>query len=120
MNSLGTLFSEIKSDLTTFLTLKMKMFQLDMYEKSGRAFSLILFGLIVSLVVFFAVLFLFLALAFFLGDLLGSLALGLGIVAIVYVLFIVLLIVNRNQIQLKLLNLFLTEITKNDSDYEGE
>jgi len=102
-----------------YVTLKLKLFQLVIYEKSGSAMSFLLYGLIVLLVIFFSVLFLFLALGFYLGELMRSMALGMVSVAALYILFLCLLILFRKKIQLWVMNLFLAEITKNDDDETG-
>ena len=115
-----TLFSEMKEDVTAYVTLKLKLFQLVIYEKLGRAMSFLLYGLIVLLVIFFAVLFLFLTLGVFLGELMQSMALGMVAMAVLYILSLGLLILFRKKIQLWVMNLFLAEITKNDDDNESE
>ncbi len=112
----STLFSEVKEDITAYVALKLKLFQLVLYEKSGRAMSFLLYGLIVLLVLFFAILFLFLTLGVYIGELLHSNTLGMISVAILYLISLGLLIGFRNKIQRWIINLFLAEITKNDND----
>ena len=115
----SALFSEIKEDTTAYVTLRLKLFQLVIYEKSGRAMSFLLYGLMVLLVIFFAVLFLFLTLGVYLGELMHSTLLGMVSMAALYILSLCLLILFRKKIQQWVMNLFLAEITKNDDDDES-
>ncbi len=118
--NLGSLFSDIKREVMALVNLKLKIFRLDVYEKTSITSSVLLFGLILLLVVFFAVLFLFLALGMFLGECLGSNAAGMGLIALLYLLMFAVLLFQRKSIQAWLVDLFLTELTKNDDGDERE
>ena len=115
----STLFTEMKEDVTAYTTLKLKLFQLVIYEKLGRTMSFLLYGLIVLLVIFFAVLFLFMTVGVYLGELMHSTTLGMVSMSALYILSLCLLIAFRKKIQLWVMNLFLAEITKNDDDNES-
>ena len=112
----NTLLADIKKDLTAYMTLKLEILKLDVYEKSSVFSSLLLYGLIVSLVVFFVFLFLFLALGFYIGQLLHSFGTGIVIVAILYIIALAVLLWQRKRIQNWLINLFVKQIIQEDDD----
>ena len=112
----GSLFSDIKKDLTSYITLKLEILKLDVYEKSSVFSSLLLYGLILILVVFFAFLFLFLALGFYLGQLLNSLGTGMILVAVLYIIVFCILLWQRKKIQNWFMNLFVEQITGNEDN----
>ena len=115
----NTLFADIKKDLTAYITLKLEILKLDVYEKSSLFSSLLLYGLIVSLVVIFAFLFLFLGLGLYIGELLHSLGTGIVIIAVLYIITLVILLWQKKRIQKWLVNLFVKQIIQeydNDCD----
>ncbi len=114
--NINTLFSELKQDLTNYLTLKLQIFKLDIYEKSSTISSLLLYGLILLLVVFFAFLFLCLSLGFYIGELLGSLSAGMILVAIIYLFTLCILLLLRKKILNWLINIFVEQINQNDDE----
>jgi hypothetical protein len=117
-DNLGSLFAEIKKDVTAFLNVKLKIFQLNIYEKGSRTLSFLLMGLVLMFVIFFAILFIFLALGFYLGEVLKSAAAGMGLVALLSLLILLVLFLNRTRFQLWLMELFLSEMTKDDDEDE--
>jgi len=112
----NTLFADIKKDLTAYITLKLEILKLDVYEKSSVFSSLLLYGLIVSLVVIFAFLFLFLALGFYIGELLHSFGTGIILIAVLYLITLVILLWQRKRIQNWLVNLFVKQIIQDDNN----
>ncbi|MCL2650936.1 MAG: phage holin family protein [Candidatus Azobacteroides sp.] len=114
--SFSDLFSDIKKDLTAYITLKLKILKLDVYEKSSVFSSVLLYGLILSLVVFFAFLFLFLALGIYTGELLNNYATGMLLIAVLYIIILCVLLWKRKKIQNWLVNLFVEEIAQKDRD----
>ena len=112
----STLYSDIKKDLTAYITLKLKILKLDVYEKSSVFSSTLLYGLILLLVIFFAFLFLFLALGLYIGSLLDNYAIGITLVATLYIIALVVLLWKRTKIQNWLTNLFVEQIFQNDKD----
>ena len=112
----NTVFADIKKDLTAYITLKLKVLKLDVYEKSSVFSSLLLYGLIVSLVVFFAFLFFFLALGLYIGQLLHSFGTGIVIIAVLYIIVFAILLWQRKRIQNWLINLFVKQIIQEDDN----
>ena len=56
----------------------------------------------------------FLALGFFLGDLFGSVGSGFGVVAVLYLLLIGIIVMNKDRISNKVLNVVISALTTND------
>ena len=112
----NTLFADIKRDFTAYITTKLEILKLDVYEKSSVFSSLLLYGLILVLVVFFAFLFLFLALGLYVGQLLNSSGTGMVLVAVLYIIVFVILLWQRKRIQNRIVNLFIEQITQDEGD----
>lgn len=112
----NTLFADIKKDLTAYITLKLEILKLDVYEKSGMFSSLLLYGLILLMVVFFAFLFLFVALGVYIGQLLGGYGTGMIIIAGLYLIALAVLLWQRKRIQNWLVNLFVEQIIQGDDN----
>ena len=68
----GTVFRELKEDVSAYVELKLELLKLSTYERTGKVIAVLSYGLILLFLAFFAILFIFLALGFFLGDWLGS------------------------------------------------
>ncbi len=65
----GTVFRELKEDVSAYVELKLELLKLSTYERTGKVIAVLSYGLILLFLAFFAILFIFLALGFFLGDL---------------------------------------------------
>ena len=99
----GTVFRELKEDVSAYVELKLELLKLSTYERTGKVIAVLSYGLI-----------LLLALGFFLGDWLGSSGFGFGIVAVLYLLLIGIIIMNRDRISTKVLNEVIAAMTAND------
>ena len=73
-------FAELKEDISTYVELRLELLKLNTYERVAKTMAVFSYGIVLVLLAFFAILFLFLALGFFLGELLGSMALGFVLV----------------------------------------
>ena len=116
---LGSLLSDIKKELTAYISLKLEILKLDIYEKSSVFSSVLLYGLVLLLIVFFAVLFLFLALGFYIGNLLNNFAIGMASVAGLYIIALCILLWKRKKIQNWMTNIFVEQIVP-EEDVENE
>ncbi len=116
----STLFSDIKKDLTAYITLKLSILKLETYEKLGIFSSILLYGLAVLLVVFFAFLFLLLALGLFIGSLLSNFIIGITLIATLYIIILCILLWKRTKIQNWLMNMFVEQISQEDKDEKDE
>lgn len=117
------IFQKLKEDLSTYVELKVELLKLTAYERMGKFFSALSYGLILLFLAFFSILFVFLALGFFLGDLLGTVAGGFAIVALLYMVIFAIIIYNKKKIQLAIINeviVILTTIEDKKKDTENE
>ena len=103
----GEIFRELKKDLSAYVELKLELLKLNTYERTGKVIAVLFLA-------FFAILFIFLALGFFLGDLFGSAGSGFGVVAVLYLLLIGIIIMNKDRISNKVLNVVISALTTND------
>lgn len=110
----GKVFHELKDDVSAYVELKLELLKLNTYERTGKVIAVLSYGLILLFLAFFAILFIFLALGFFLGDVFGSVGAGFAIVAILYILLIGIIIMNKNRISTKVLNEVIGALTTND------
>ena len=109
----GEIFRELKKDLSAYVELKLELLKLNTYERTGKVIAVLSYGVILLFLAFFAILFIFLALGFFLGDLFGSVGSGFGVVAVLYLL-IGIIVMNKDRISNKVLNVVISALTTND------
>lgn len=119
METAEKIFSELREDISVYVRLKIRLLKLTAIERTARVFSVLSHGIILLLLVFFTVLFLFAALGFYLGELLGSTALGFLIIGGLYLLLTLLLVGCRNGIRIRLMNILINAIT-DDEDEDNE
>ena len=110
----GEIFRELKKDLSAYVELKLELLKLNTYERTGKVIAVLSYGVILLFLAFFAILFIFLALGFFLGELFGSVSSGFGVVAVLYLLLIGLIVMNKDRISNKVLNVVISALTTND------
>ena len=60
----GTVFRELKEDVSAYVELKLELLKLSTYERTGKVIAVLSYGLILLFLAFFAILFIFLALGF--------------------------------------------------------
>lgn len=115
----GKVFRELKEDLSAYVELKLELLKLSTYERTGKVISVLSYGMILLFLAFFAILFIFLAFGFFLGTWLGSLGSGFAIVAILYLLLIGLIMMNKDKISTKVLNEVIVAMAANDDKHNA-
>ena len=117
-------FAELKEDISTYVELRLELLKLNTYERVAKTMAVFSYGIILVLLAFFAILFLFLALGFFLGELLGSMALGFVLVVGMYLLLFGITMFFRGKITSKVTNEIITAMMnkdeKDDDDKEEE
>ena len=111
IESIGKLLLEFKK----YLELQKEFVKLDATEKMTVILSAIL---IVTVLLLFSIVLLFLtfALAYYLGDVLGSLSLGFGLISAFILLLTVIFYLNRNRMVIQPMARFMTKLilTKED------
>ena len=110
----GKIFHELKDDVSAYVELKLELLKLSTYERSGQLIAVLSYGLILLFLAFFAILFIFLALGFFMGDIFGSMGTGFAFVAVLYLLLIGLIIMNKGRICNTVLNVVIAALNGND------
>ena len=113
-------FIDLKESLSAYVDIKLQLVRLSAYEKSARAVALSALGLMLFFTLLFALLFVFLTLGFFLGEIIGSDALGFSIVALAYLILLGIQMLMRNRIRRWIENLVINELTKDDGVDNGE
>jgi Protein of unknown function (DUF1469). len=105
--------SELKEDISTYAELKLELIKLNAYEQSGKVLAVLSYGLLLFALVATAVLFILLTLGFLLSEWLHSTIAGFGIVAALYLVQIAVLILNRNRIRRKIMNIVISALNTN-------
>lgn len=113
-------FDTLKSDLSVFVSGKVELLKLEVYERVGKIVSIFSYALIMIFLVFFATLSLFMSLGFYLGGLIGSMGGGFAITFALYLLIIVLFYNLRNKFKAKVLNEVITTFLTNEDEINRE
>ena len=113
IESIGKLLLEFKK----YLELQKEFVKLDATEKMTVILSAILIVTVLLLLGSIVLLFLTFALAYYLGDVLGSLSLGFGLISAFILLLTVIFYLNRNRMVIQPMARFMTKLilTKEDS-----
>ena len=112
IESIGKLLLEFKK----YLELQKEFVKLDATEKMTVILSAILIVTVLLLLGSIVLLFLTFALAYYLGDVLGSLSLGFGLISAFILLLTVIFYLNRNRMVIQPMPRFMTKLilTKED------
>lgn len=112
IESIGKLLLEFKK----YLELQKEFVKLDATEKMTVILSTILIVTVLLLLGSIVLLFLTFALAYYLGDVLGSLSLGFGLISAFILLLTVIFYLNRNRMVIQPMARFMTKLilTKED------
>ena len=112
IESIGKLLLEFKK----YLELQKEFVKLDATEKMTVILSAILIVTVLVLLGSIVLLFLTFALAYYLGDVLGSLSLGFGLISAFILLLTVIFYLNRNRMVIQPMARFMTKLilTKED------
>lgn len=112
IESIGKLLLEFKK----YLELQKEFVKLDATEKMTVILSAIMIVTVLLLLGSIVLLFLTFALAYYLGDVLGSLSLGFGLISAFILLLTVIFYLNRNRMVIQPMARFMTKLilTKED------
>jgi len=108
--------SALEAEIKEWGEIRIKLLQLQVFEKTANVGSFLIFGIIIINFLFFAFLFAFLALGFLIGKWVDSMSGGFAIVSCFYLLILALLLVFRKGIFTGLQNLFLKELMNPEQD----
>lgn len=116
--SLNTLLEDIKLELLSYINKRIRLFKLDAFEKGGIASSALGYGLLIISIIAVILFFLLIGMAFFVGELLGSIALGFFTMALFSLLVLLVILVFRKSIKRSLLNSTIMFFRKLETDEE--
>lgn len=97
MDDFKSYISELRKELNQYVNLRMELMQLTIYEKSAKVVAAFASSMVMAFLGFFLMLFIFLALANWFGEILGSLAVGYGIVAGFYLIMLLIFMAIRKK-----------------------
>lgn len=112
IESIGKLLLEFKK----YLELQKEFVKLDATEKMTVILSAILIVTVLLLLGSIVLLFLTFALAYYLGDVLGSLSLGFGLISAFILLLTVIFYLNRNRMVIQPMARFMTKLILTTED----
>jgi hypothetical protein len=110
----STLFEEMRDDVGKFIKSTLELGKLEAFEKLSLGSSAFLYGLIVAGAGTIALLFVLVSAGIYLGELLGSLWMGFGIVAAFTLLVVIILLLVRKPIQRSFTNSIVRFLLKQD------
>lgn len=108
------IFRKLKDDVSTYAELKLELLKLNTYESVGKVISVLSYGVVLLCIAFFAILFIFLAFGFYISELCGSTSIGFAVVALLYILLIGIIALNKNNIRNRVLNVVISAFMAND------
>lgn len=95
---IGSVWDSLKGDITELISTRIQLLRLEVYEKTSKVASTLIFGIIAVNLIFFTLLFAFIALGYLFSEWLNSLAAGFGMVVGIYLILFVLLFLLRKKI----------------------
>ena len=113
-------FSESKRSLEQYVRDRIWLLKLQAGEKIGQVVSRLIILMVLGALAFFTLLFLSVMLGMYLSEVTGSLFIGFGIVAGLYLLLFFVLILARKWFQKKLLDMIIRVLFANTQENEKE
>lgn len=113
---LNTLLGDIKRELLGYINSRLRLLKLESYEKLSKSASYIGYSLIVLVILSFILFFVLLGIAFFIGELLGSLAKGFGVMALFSLLVLIIVFFFRKTIKKAILYKSINFLRKVEAD----
>ena len=114
--NLSELLSALETEIKDWVETRIKLLQLNVFEKTAIVSSFLVLGVIVINLLFLIFLFAFVALGFLLGKWVNSVAGGFAIISLFYLLILVVILIFRKSIFINLQNLLLKELNPESED----
>ena len=111
---LENIFRKLKDDVSSYTELKLELLKINTYERIGRVIALISYWFLLSVLVLIPLLFAMLALSFLFNRWLDSSVAGFGIVAVLYLILVIIVILNKKRIYLKVINVIISTLITPD------
>jgi len=117
---LGNVVRELKDDVSSFAELKFELLKLNTYERISIVIAILSYGLLLFSLALFTLLLAMLTLGFLFSNLLDSTTAGFSIVLALYVILVVIVILLKNRIRLKVMNIIVSALISMDKKKETE
>jgi len=111
---LENVFRELKDDVTSFAELKFELLKLNTYERISKVIAILSYGLLLSSLALITLLFAMLTLGLLFSQWLDSTIAGFGIVVALYVILVVIVIMNKNRIRQRVMNIIISALISSD------
>ena len=102
------IFTNLKNEIIAYFGLKWHLWKLMAIERTAGLLSSLSHLFILILFLFFTFLFLFIALGFFIGEWLGSIALGFLVISLLYLTATLIFVLAKREICKYLINLYVS------------
>ncbi len=112
----STLFEEMKDDLADYVSNRLRLFKLQTYAKTSKSGASLIYTIVAILLILFALNLVFITLAIFLGEILGSMALGFAIVSLFAIVVVTIIIMTRKSIRRGLTNRIVSSLMNDDKE----
>jgi amino acid transporter len=112
-------FHELKDDLSTFAELKLELIKLNAYERISKLIAILSYGLLLFALLFITIQFALLTLGFALGKWLNSTIGGFGIVVAIYLIQVIVVILNKERIRRKVINIIISALNSNEHNKDA-
>lgn len=110
-------FQELKTMLTDYIEARIKLFKLELFEKTAKVSAALFASVLMMMLAFFLLLFLSLSAGFYIGASLGSYGTGFLIVTGVYtIIFGVVVLVKKNTLEKYIVNRVISELTRKEGE----
>lgn len=114
----SSLFEQIKTDILSYVNHRLAHYRLDILEKTSKYSSVIVLTLIIAFVGFAAFAFALIGIALYIGEKVGSLPAGFGIVALFWLVFLIIVLIFREPIKEYFLNKAAGQLYKIEKEEE--
>lgn len=108
--NVSTLFEEMKDDISNYVTGTIELAKLQAYEKLSKGASVIAVSLIVVYLSLIAFAIILVTIGLYLGELLGSMWQGFGIMALVTILIVLILLLARKAMKKFITNTIISSL----------
>lgn len=111
-----SLFDEMKSDVTNYVTNTIEIVKLETFEKLSKGVATTSFTLVLFFFVFLILSLAFLTLGFYLADVLGSNWKGFGVVTLGAIFIIVILLLIKKPIKSSIINSVISFLQRKEDE----
>lgn len=109
-HNLSELLLALKAEIQEWIETRLKLLQLNIFEKTAIVSSFLIYGIIIINLLLFAFLFAFIALGFLIGKWVNSVAGGFVIISLLYLLILTVMLTFHKRIFTGLQNLLLKDL----------